>query len=325
MRINSFAILSALSLATSGFAFQADPMMTINGESISKTEYYRRMEYLPGIGKKMGQDFVVFPPGLWTIEQIVTERLLLQLAKSKGLLPTDTEVDAEIKERSATDPNFTKEWLTSGRTEGELKYQVRFELAQFKVLTEGVNVADQQIEAYYKDNISNFTTPRRARLRVIVVSDDATVDAVNKDLAAGKAFADVATDRSVDVSHVKGGEFGVVPVASLSKEVQDAINAIKPGQVTPWIKAPNQNIRFLLEEILPETVAPLDANMKKQLKKQVMMDRGYVKNDLRKEMRDMRLKAKIDITSKPFADTYKEFIRVYLESGGADTPAPVKS
>ena len=74
---------------------QVDParvVAVINGEEIKGAEYYRRMEYLPGAGKMLGDRFAEFPPGFMAIEQIITERLVYQLAKQKHCLPTDAEI-----------------------------------------------------------------------------------------------------------------------------------------------------------------------------------------------------------------------------------------
>ena len=46
-------------------------VLVINGEEIKGAEYYRRMEYLPGVGSQMGASFSDFPPGFLTIQQLI--------------------------------------------------------------------------------------------------------------------------------------------------------------------------------------------------------------------------------------------------------------
>ena len=198
---------------------QVDPgrtIATINGDPIVGSEYYRRMEFLPGVGKMSNQAFFEAPPGFLTLEQLITERLVLQLAKQKGVFPSDAEVEAELKFRQEDDPGFVAAWTKGGHTADELKKQVRYELAQFKIQSFGITVTDQEVEKFYKDNPSMYTNPKQAKLRVIVLDDAAKKAAVDKDLGAGKAFADVAKQYSTDASKSLGGEFGTVPIAFLN-------------------------------------------------------------------------------------------------------------
>ncbi|MBN9503936.1 MAG: hypothetical protein J0H02_19320, partial [Armatimonadetes bacterium] len=117
----------------------------INGEEIKGGEYYHRMEYLSGVGKVSSSGVMEFPPGFLTIEQIITERLILQLAKNKGVYPSDLEVDKELQTRQEENPKMMENWINSGRSEADLKYMTRLELAQFKISTAGVTVTDQEV------------------------------------------------------------------------------------------------------------------------------------------------------------------------------------
>lgn len=292
----------------------------VNGEEIKGSEYYRRMEFLPGVGKQMGRGFAEFPPGFLTLEQLITERLVYQLAKDKGVSPTDIEIDAELKNRLEIDPNYVKNWNEAGRTLDELKEVIRFEVAQYKVQTFGITITDQEVENHYKSNPEQFTTPKQAKLRVIVVQSPEARDDVDKALQGGKKFEDVAKESSLDVSKVQGGEYGTVPISFLTTPVRSAVEATKIGQVTTWVTTTNDGketyLKFLLEDILPETKTPLTDKVRKSIRRRLMADKGAVKNDIQKEMMALRSKAKIDIKQPEFADAYKKFIGAYLKQGG---------
>src|SRR5438309_1536369 len=81
---------------------QVDPnrvVATVNGEPIKGEEYYRRMEYLPGVGRFSGDHFAEFPPGFMTLDQLITEKLVMQLAKQKGVAPAAPEIQEELRYR----------------------------------------------------------------------------------------------------------------------------------------------------------------------------------------------------------------------------------
>jgi foldase protein PrsA len=317
-----FAAALAATFSVLSFA-QVDParvVATVNGEEIKGGEYYRRMEYLPGVGKPTGRSFSEFPPGFLTIEQLITERLVFQLAKDKGVLPTELEVDAELKARQEETPDLVQTWTASGRTLPELRYQIRYELAQFKVQTFGVTITDQEVANHYKNNIDQFTLPKRAKLRVVAVLTEADRDAVDLALKSGKAFPEVAKQYSKDVSRVAGGEYGTVPYAFLNTKVRDAVTGTKIGQTTAWITSTTDEkptyLKFLLEDVVAEQKLPLDEKLRRNIRRRLLVDKGGVKNDIQKEMMAIRQKAKIDIKQPEFAEAYKKFIEAYLKQSG---------
>ena len=313
--------LFAASLST--FA-QIDPNRTvvvINGEEIKGGEYYRRMEYLPGVGRQSGNAFAEFPPGFLTIDQLISERLVFQLAKDKGVYPSDSEVDAEVSIRVSEYPDLLQNWIASGRTAQELAYQVRYDMAQFRVATFGITITDQEIEKEYAGNSTQYTIPKQYKLRVIVVHERAQQDAVDKDLAAGKSFAEIATSRSEDISHLRGGEFGPVPIDALSPVVKTELGSITIGKTTQWMESTvgtdsKQYSKFLLENVIEAQKLPLDGKLKRRIRQTMMSTRGSVKNNVQKEMLQMRAKAKIDIKQPEFAEAYKHYIEAYLKQGG---------
>ena len=221
-------IFAGLWFAMTGIAFaQVDPnrvVATVNGVEIKGDEYYHRMEFLPGVGKNMGDGFAEFPPGFLTLEQLITEKLIFQLAKDKGVMPTDADVQDELRYRLHLNPKLQEDWRASGRTDAELNYQIKFDLAQFDILTAGITVTDQEVEKFYKDNPKQFTSPMLVTLRVIVVRTQPDADAVDKDLASGKTFPDVAKARSADVTagrrRVRDGS-NLLPITTSSGRRRD--------------------------------------------------------------------------------------------------------
>jgi parvulin-like peptidyl-prolyl isomerase len=317
------AAVAALA-ATAAFA-QVDPSRTVvivNGDEIKGGEYYRRMEYLPGVGKIQGSSFSEFPPGFLTIEQLITERLVFQLAKKKGVMPTDMEVDAEYRNRKEDTPNIDELWLSSGRPLEDLRYQIKYEIAQFKIQTFGVTVTDQEVNNYFTQHPDEFTIPKKYQLRVIVVENDADKGAVDSALASKTSFAEVAKKYSQDVTRSLGGEYGAVPETVLATSVRTAVGSTKIGSMTSWIESVSKEgqrsyVKFLLENVEPAKKLTLTDKLKRQVRRKLMADRGGVKNDITKEMRDMRAAAKIDIKQKEFADAYQKYIQAYLKQGGS--------
>lgn len=318
-------IVTSAVAALCAIAFsQVDParvVVTINGDPVKGGEYYRRMEYLPGVGKVTGRAVSEFPPGFLTIEQLITERLVLQLAKQKNVLPSDIEVASELKARQEATPDLVASWQASGRTLQELNYQIRYELAQFKLATFGVTITDQEVEKHYKENPTEFTTPRQYKMRIIVVANQDAQKLVDKELAAGKDFGEVAKTYSVQELAPLGGDMGNLPETAFSTRVLNAIKSVQPGQTTQWIEntseAGTAYIRFKVEAVTPAKLSALTPGLKRNLRRRLMMDRGRVKGiNVEKEMKELRAKANIVISQPEFAEAYKKFVEAYLKQGG---------
>lgn len=202
LNIRAAFAVAGLAFATLATA-QLDPgrsVIVVNGEEIKANEYYRRMEFLPGVGRNVNGQFVEAPPGILTILRLIDERLLIQLAKDKGVYPSDAEVQAEIKNRSDANPKLFEGLALLGLSRDDYAYQVRLDLVDFKLRTQGITITDQEIEKFYADNPTLFTVPKRYRLRVVAVADEAGKNAVDADLKAGMKFEDVAKKHSIELS-----------------------------------------------------------------------------------------------------------------------------
>jgi foldase protein PrsA len=297
-------------------------VVVINGEEIKGLEYYRRMEYLSGVGTQMGATFSEFPPGFLTIQQLITERLVFQLAKDKGIYPTDEEVQEELTIRQKDNPTLLKDWIGSGGNSEELKYQLRYQIAQFKLQTFGITITDTEVDNDYKNRPDVYKIPKQYKLRVIVVSNSDDTKTVDSDLLAGKSFADEAKDKSVDITKNIGGEFGTIPVYKLATETQDALSSIKIGQTTKWLTTNpgggnGAYLKFLLEDVIPEKKMELDERLRRMIRRKLMADKGKIKNaSMPKELDAVRLKAKIDIKQSEFADAYDKLLKTYLKQKG---------
>ena len=69
----------------------------------------------------------------------------------------------------------------------------------------------------------------------------------------------------------------------------------------------------MIEKIIAPKLAPLDADLLRQTRQQIMMDRGKVKNPIKDELNNLRHTATIDIKDKEFAEAYKKFLDAYFK------------
>ncbi len=308
----------ALALATTTLA-QVDPaktIATVNGEAIKGAEYYRRMEYLDGVGKMYGQNFVSFPPGFLTLEQLITEKLVLQMAKEKGVLPTDAEVAADLKATVDNDPSIMVRWKESGRSEAELLVQTKYSLAQFRLMTRGITITDAEVDKFYADNPTLFQVEKQVELRIVVVNTAEAQQAVEADLKAGKSFADIAKARSIDVSKDWGGDFGTRPWDGLSEAAKEALKNVPAGGTSAWVTSGETRVKFFLGKVIAPSKKPLNDSLRKIIRREQLLAKGRVANNLQKDMIELRRRSSVVIAEKAFSDSYKKFVDSLIGAGG---------
>jgi len=309
-------VLCLLAFAASPAKAQGDPnavFATVNGDEIKSSEFWHRLAwYRVDPNSDMGR--LQLPAGFLAINQLITEKLIYQMARDKGASPSDPEIEAELKQKEAANPTLLSDLKGEGRPESDLYEQVKYELAQFKLRTFGVTITDQEIEQHYKDYPVEFTTPRRYKLRVIVVDSDDLAANADKQLAAGTAFSDVAKSLSLDTaSAANGGVFGVVGVNQLSSTAAAALAAIKIGQTTGWVtgKTGSVRVKYMLDDITPESLQPLDAELKATIRKRLSVDKGDVKNAVLQDLHKATVSAKVVINQAGFQRIYDQMISDY--------------
>lgn len=309
LRFASAPLLLAAIAAPLLAAAQSESVISVNGSPIARSQYYKRMEVLPGVGRMAGNRFVEATPGFLTLQALIDETLMLQLSKQKGVEPSEEQITQEINYRTEENPNFFKAFQSLGFSMAELRYDVKVQLAEFNLTTMGINIADAQIQRFYEDEKkTQFTLPKRYRIRVITINTPELKKKVDDDLAAGKSFAEVATAYSLDTNtKYDGGLMGDIADFNLGASVKPLVESMKEGTTTAWMKGQNtgNEIKLFLEKILPSEVIPLNDQLKRKIRQKLMVDRGVARNDLPKMMEEMRKNAKLDFTGTPFDDQLK--------------------
>jgi parvulin-like peptidyl-prolyl isomerase len=308
--------LLILTIAAATAQAQVDPnrvIVTVNGAPIVGRDYYRRMETQPGLGTPTtDMKFVQVYPGYLTLRFLIEEELIVQLAKSQGVAPTDAQVDAELAAKKLRNPEQFNSLAQFGMAEQEMKRRILVDMSEFNVLTKGVTITDFEVEKYYKDNPTKFRLPKRYQLRMIRVgSEDAKKD-VDAALAGGEKFEDVAARLSNDMTKLDGGRLGIFAEEDMLPATRTVISATAKGKVSAWIEQNSQFAKFLVEDILQETIIPLDEGLKAAIREQLMTERGQARNNLPQMMQDFRKKAVLEFGDYPF----KEEIKRHFEIGG---------
>ncbi len=186
------------------------------------------------------------------LEQLIVERVQLQMASRYDIVISDGEIDQAIG-RILANNNITLDQLIQdlnrqGMTMEQLRKQVSRDLAinhlQQGVVNGRIRVTDQEIDNFLASTDGKFATSPDYRLSHILISvsgsaDPAMVSAAEKEadeiyqrLQAGADFSQMAISHSNDQNALQGGDIGWRKLAQLPELFARQLIDLKVGDVS---------------------------------------------------------------------------------------------
>lgn len=248
------------------------------------------------------------------LEAMVDSKLIQQQAVELKLTVTTEEVDRaieQVKTQNKLDDNTFAEALKSqGYTMDAYRKSLRKQILELKVVSQAVrsrvSVGDEEVRTYYKQNEKALSgADRQVHLRQILVNlgEKASDDEIEKkkrvamkvvELAReGRPFGELAKQYSDDEStKASGGDLGFLAKGVLVDELDEAVQAMEPGDVRGPIRTARGWIVLQLVERKAADIRPLE-EVKEQLRKQLYDQQ--VEKAQASWLKELRKKAHVDI------------------------------
>jgi peptidyl-prolyl cis-trans isomerase SurA len=186
------------------------------------------------------------------LEQLILERVQLQLAKRYDIVPSEQEIDQAIgrilQANNVTMAELEQDLQRSGMTIPGLRKQIYVDLTinqlQQGVVNGRIRVTDKEIDNFLSSTDGKFATSPDFRLGHILISvsgsaDPAMVSAAEKEaqdiydkLQQGADFSQMAISHSNDQSALKGGDIGWRKLAQLPELFSRHLVDLKIGEVS---------------------------------------------------------------------------------------------
>lgn len=258
----------------------------INDISISMEEFQQMLEKQPLEGKmkllseKETRDFLE--------NYVIPREVLYQGAKKRGL-----------------DKN--KEILTKIE---DTRRVILIEALLEEVLRGKVEVSEEEIQRYYKENQALFTEPQEIKIRHIVVNSEPALKEVVTKLSQGESFEKLASTYNIGKFKEDGGNLGYIRRGQLAPPFaqfeEAAFSLRKRGEISEVVSTPYGYHILRLEDMRGTTLRPLNQVKEKihfflQPKKKQEAYLGYVK--------ETKSKAKILINEKLWAEEEKKEVK----------------
>lgn len=280
--------------ATSAADIFEQVLVKVNGDIITKTELEQRQVAV--LRQKMqGQ---IDPASLKNDETLkkqlaeitpqlivnsVDELLLLQRGRELGLKLGDDQfkqIVANIRKEQKLEDDakfqaaLAQENMTMDDLRKSLERQMLIEQVQRQEVGSKLNITEEEARQYYARHPEEFTESASIMLREIFIdvpSSEAGINVAKDDEAQkkiadlraralkGEDFAKLAAESSDSASKAQGGLIGPFSRSDMSPQLQQLVDAMKPGDVTNPIRVQKGYQIFKLESMKPAALQPFDS------------------------------------------------------------------
>jgi len=259
----------------------------------------------------------------------VDELLLLQRGRELGFHLGDDQfkqVVANIrKEQGLQDEEkfqaaLRQEGMTIDDLRQQLERQMMIEQVQRQEVGTKLTITEAEAHQYYDLHPDQFTDAASITLREIQVevpttkgqtlvnagADEAAKQKIGEArtrLMAGEDFGKVAGEVSDAASKANGGLIGPFSREDMSPQLQQLLDKMKPGDITPAIRTPRGYQILKLETLKPQAVQPFD-KVRDLIADRVASER--TRNEMRKFLTRLRAQAIIEWKNDELKKAYEK-------------------
>ena len=190
-------------------------------------------------------------------ERVITERLMLQIAKDSGVKVDDVQVERTIEriaqENKLTSAEFRnalgREGIPFAKYREDLRNDIMMQKLREREVDERVQVSDAEVENFLASLATQSGGDVEYRLAHILVPtpDQGTPEQIEtkrrraeealKAIQSGTDFAQVAASFSEAPDALQGGNLGWRPPARLPSVFADPVRTMNPGDVSPVLRS----------------------------------------------------------------------------------------
>lgn len=198
----------------------------VNGETITRDAFYEEL---------------VDQAGPAVLNRMVTDVLVRQEARKKGVTVSPQEVERQIQEIAApfsSEEAFYQALANYGYMEASLRRQLETNLLVKAILEPQVEVTEEDLKAYFEERKDRYNEPEMVKVRHILVDDEKTAQEVREKLLQGEDFAQLAEAYSKDGgSAAQGGELGWIARGQMVPEFEEAAFSLPVGEISQPVES----------------------------------------------------------------------------------------
>ncbi len=271
-----------LGLAIAGTAIGAvklrneRPVVVVNGEKISRSRFQTELEKEQGAG---------------VLRRLIQEKLVLQAAQKKGVLPTPAQVQTELTQMRETEPDLDRQLRLRGKNIEELQGDLRGRLAMANLIAADVKMPDAEVKKLWSAYQKKINRPEGRKI-AMVVTKSVDVGAKARGLMTAGTPAEFAAQNAGMA--LPGGRSQLsVYRGQLPPTLEKAVFDLKPGTVSSVLPMGQAFVVVKALEIIPAQKKSFD-EAKDRLMLAAKVSKGKDQMEL---LQELQKSAKINFES----------------------------
>ncbi len=223
--------------------------------------------------KEVPEDYKLQLDKSMVLDQMISEKLLIQEAKNMGL-EEDNDVLEQIKKMAE-----------------QILVQVLIE----REILDKIKVNDEEVLEYYELNKDSFTEKEQVYLYNILIETEEEAQDVLEQLKAGGDFSEIAIEKSTGPSAVQGGDLGYLTRGTIIPEIEEVVFALELEELSEIIKTDFGFHILKITEKKPETVKTLE-EVKEDIIQTLLPDKQ--KEAFENLLEELKSKSEIEINEE---------------------------
>lgn len=210
------------------------PAAVVNGEEISMDDFQMQLKQRLLSHKTTGINVNKRELKDAVINELIGRKLLLQIAREKGIKVSDEELNKTVESIKSTvgDEKLNKFLKDMNMTEQEYREQTRDSLVIRKLISTLVpedKITEDMMKKYYKNRPTPYIKPERVYVRLIQVNTEAEAKEIMNELKEDTDFDRVANRLEAE-KKAAVTDYGWAQPDTFSSEIKDALKNVKKGQ-----------------------------------------------------------------------------------------------
>lgn len=193
------------------------------------------------------------------LDQLIERKLVEQASNKAGVSVSEKEIDNAIEdvkqENSLTQEDLLRALANSSLTYSEYRNQLKEQIRQVKFINKvfrtRVDVSEDDMEAYYRQNIERFYGPGEVRLKHIFLpvekwasisqrrETEERARMILDEIKKGMDFVRLAITYSKGPNPEGGGDLGYIKVGEIDPAIKKVVLGLKVGEVSGIIETPS--------------------------------------------------------------------------------------
>lgn len=212
------------------------------------------------------------------LKDLVDRQLIIDEFKTQGFQIPEYVIDDRINtvirqefggDRTAFVRTLRAQGFSLSRFREIEKEKIIIQAMRQRAVRSDFVISPDKVEAYYRQNVSKYSSPEEVRLSMIVLrpSDDASDNPVETKqamareikakLAEGADFAGMAQMYSDDSTGELGGDWGWIDRKTLNEKLNDVAFSLKPGELSDIVQIGDSFYIMRVEARKAATTKPL--------------------------------------------------------------------